>query len=173
MIRFFLFFCITSCFFSCKEKPKVNDTKKLIADVKEQDSIFNNISLIVGNNLDSAKYNDSLAFLILPVQASCPACRVKTIDSIISHKDDLRENHYIIISSNSGTKNVRSYFKERGSDLPVIVNKLILDTTNKAFQFGLYDDRPTMYYTYNRKAYKKVASIPETVKKDLHHFFSR
>lgn len=173
MTRLLLFCCLIGCLFACKDQPKVNDTKKVIVDIQEQDSIFTNISLLVGHNLDSTKYKDSLAFLILPVQASCPACRDKTIDSIIGHKDHLRENHFIIISSNSGTKNVRSYFKERGSDIPVIANKLILDTTNKAFQFGLYDDRPTMYYTYNGKAYKKVASIPETVKKDLHHFFSR
>src|SRR6187399_2452352 len=101
MTRTFLFFCLINYFFSCKEQPKVNDTKKVIFDIQEQDSIFTNISLVVGDNLDPAKYNDSLAFLILPVQASCPACRVKTIDSIISHKDDLRKNHYIIISSNS------------------------------------------------------------------------
>jgi hypothetical protein len=53
-----------------------------------------------------------------------------------------------------------------------MVGKLILDSTNIARKLNLYDKKPTIYYTYNRKAYKKVAAIPSTVRDDLQEFFS-
>ncbi len=155
---------------SCKERYKINSSV-LISDSTQQDSLFQSLLVLTGG-LINEKPQDSLAFLILPVQASCPACRKKTIDSILKYKDDLPEKHFIIISASGGTKIVRSYFLEENSDLPQIPGKLFLDTTNKAYAFSLYDEKPTIYYSFNKRVFKKVASVPTTVKHDLNEFFS-
>ena len=155
---------------SCKERYKV-DSAVLISRSSLQDSLFRSLQTLTDTSLGE-KSDDSLAFLILPVQASCPACRKKTIDSIIKYKETLPDNHFIIISASGGKKLIRSYFVEENSDLPQIPGKIFLDTVNKAYSFSLYDEKPTMYYSFNKKVYKKVASVPATVKRDLHEFFS-
>jgi hypothetical protein len=127
---------------------------------------------VTNNTVSDNIQKDSLAFLVLPVQASCPACRNKTIDSIVKHQDNLEKNHFIIISANGGRKTISGYFQENDKKLPDMVGKLILDSTNIARKLNLYDKKPTIYYTYNRKAYKKVAAIPSTVRDDLQEFFS-
>jgi hypothetical protein len=172
-------FCISkhiTCFlgillFGCGQKNK-HDSIELITDAGKQDVIFKNLVDLTGNAISDNKFKDSLAFLILPVQASCPSCRKKTIDSIVKHQSDLLEKHYIIISSIGGRKTVNGFFREVDKELPVMDRELFLDSTNKAFKLELYDKKPTIYYTYNQKAYKKVAAIPSTVRQDLQEFFS-
>jgi len=144
---------------------------EMIDEPAKQDSIFNNLMTVTGLLPESVQ-NDSLAFLILPVQASCPACRKKTIDSIVKHQNQLLPNHYIIISVSGGRKLVSSYFKEEKANLPEIKNKLFLDSTNVAYKRELYTDKPTFYYAHNKKVFKKVAAIPITVREDLREFFS-
>jgi hypothetical protein len=151
---------------------KNQNSIELVTEKVKQESIFRNLITVVNTTLPEAMQNDSLAFLILPVQASCPACRNKTIDSIVNHRKDLADNHFIIISANGGRKTISSYFQENDKRLPVIEKQLFLDSTNQAFKLALYDKKPTIYYTYNRKAYKKVAAIPSTVRDDLREFFS-
>lgn len=138
----------------------------------QQEAVFNKLMTVVKNSLPENVQKDSLAFLILPIQASCPSCRNKTIDSIYEHREDLQSRHFIIISGNGGRKTINGYFKENDKELPILENKLFLDSTNQAYTHELYDKKPTIYYTYNRKAYKKVAAIPATVRDDLREFFS-
>lgn len=157
---------------SCKEAKKKATSVQLIADVNLQDSIFRNILKTIDYKIKDNILDDSLSFLILPVHASCPFCRKKTIDSIGMHAGDLPERHFIIISADGGSKLISSFFREQNIDLSVLQDKLFLDSTNKGFQYNLYDEKPTIYYTYKRKAYKKVESIPATIKEDLHYFFA-
>jgi len=82
------------------------------------------------------------------------------------------ERHFIIINFNGGKREIDVYFRERHGEIPMIENRLILDSTNLSQRFDLCKDRPTIYYTYNRKAYKKVSAIPLTVRDDLKEFFS-
>lgn len=156
----------------CKKSKSERKSIEYILGNEKQDLVFRSLIQICGDAIPRNIWNDSLAFLILPIQASCPSCRNKTIDSIVQHQYDLRINHFIIISANSGRKNIAGYFLENNKVLPEIKNSLFLDTTNRANQFELYDKKPTIYYTYNQKAYKKVAAIPATVRDDLHEFFS-
>ncbi|SDG48851.1 hypothetical protein [Chitinophaga filiformis] len=158
--------------FSC-DKPDVSKRSVEMIVAKESgDSIFKNLLKVVDNVVVDDKLNDSLAFLILPVQASCPSCRKKTIDSIIKHKDNIKDRHFIIINANGGRQFIEGYFKEQNSKLPTIENKLFLDSSNLSYRLNLCQDKPTIYYTYNRNAYKRVRAIPVTVRDDLREFFS-
>lgn len=153
-------------------KRKTAKSVEIIVGTGRQDSIFQALMAVTGSAVPEAVRKDSLAFLLLPVEASCPSCRKKTIDSIIERKDQLPINHYIILSANGGRKTISAFFRERGKELPVIANRLFLDSTNQALAYDLADDKPTMYYTAKGRAFKKVAAIPNTVKTDLHEFFS-
>lgn len=167
-----VFYLMIVLFIACGKSPqnKANSIES-ISQSGEQETIFRNL-LAIAQTVPEEKRNDSLAFLILPVQASCPACRKKTIDSIANNCDRLLNNHFIVISANGGRKIITSYFKEENKELPVAEDRLFLDSTNVAYKFNLYTDKPTIYYTSKRKAYKKVAAIPITVKEDLREFFS-
>jgi ATP-dependent phosphoenolpyruvate carboxykinase len=158
--------------FACgSEKEKVSSTE-LITQADRQNDLFQKLLVVTENEIPKEHRADSLVFLILPVQASCPACRKKTIDSIVKHNTGLAANHFIIVSASGGRKTISGYFKELNYELPEIPGKFFLDSNNLAFKTQLYKDKPTIYYTYNQKAYKKVAAIPRTVKKDLRDFFS-
>jgi hypothetical protein len=163
---------IVSIVAACSSSSKKMNSIELISEANQQESIFQSLMAVTNKALSENIQKDSLAFLVLPVQASCPACRNKTIDSIVIHQTDLLENHFIIISANGGRKTINGYFLENNKDLPIIKDKLFLDTTNQAFKLGLYDKKPTIYYTHNLKTFKKVAAIPATVRQDLQEFFS-
>lgn len=157
---------------ACENLENKNKSTELISDMQIQDSIFKNLVSLTNTHIPESELSDSLAFLILPVEASCPACRKKTIDSILKHQTKLIERHYIIISAPGGRKIINSYFQEQGEKLPVMENKLFLDSIQMAFKYDLFTDNPTIYYTANKKAYKKVSAVPATVKDDLREFFS-
>lgn len=143
-----------------------------ITDVKAQSSIFNSLLNLTGNVISENHLKDSLAFLVLPVKLSCPACRKKAIDSIVKHQRDLPGRHYIIISGSEGRRNLNSYFLEVDKEMPVMENQLFLDTINQAYKSELVSENPVIYYTADRKAYKKVSAMPATVRDDLREFFS-
>lgn len=156
----------------CGRSLKKPNSIELISDESRQDSIFSKLLVITNNVLSENIQEDSLAFLVLPVQASCPGCRNKTIDSIFEHRNSLADRHYVIISANGGRKTINGYFQENDKELPIIENRLFLDSTNLALDFNLYEKEPTIYYTVNKKAFKKVTAVPATVKDDLREFFS-
>jgi hypothetical protein len=157
---------------ACGQSDKKHESVEIISSPGKQDSIFNGLLTITGNNIPANELSDSLTFLVLPVQASCPACRKKTIDSILKHKNNLLKGRYIIISASGGRKRIGSFFKEQGAEIPDMKNRLILDSINQAYRFSLYEKNPAIYFTYNKKAYKKIIAIPTTVKDDLREFFS-
>lgn len=156
----------------CNNDVNTDSSIELIRRNSQQDSLFKSLMAVTQNAIPETDLDDSLAFLVLPVQASCPSCRSKTIDSLVKHKDRLAPNHFIIISAKGGRKTINGYFKSEDAILPEIENRLFLDSNNLASEYGLYDKKPTMYYTYQRKAYKRVAAVPMTVKQDLQEFFS-
>lgn len=156
---------------ACGNAKKGNSVE-FITTSQAQDSIFKNLVYITNNSLPGQALNDSLAFLILPVQASCPSCRKKTIDSIMSHKKRLPVDHFIVISANGGRKTINGYFLEQDYELPEIPGKLFLDSNNLARKKDLCKDKPTFYYAHNQKAFKKVSAVPSTVRADLREFFS-
>lgn len=151
------------------DKP---ESIEMIIRTGQQDSLFNSLLQVTGNTIRDNMLNDSLAFLVLPVQASCPTCREKTIDSIARHEDNLPADHFIIVSAIGGRKTMNAYFLEHDSKLPDLPNQLILDSTNIADKNYLFKNNPAVYYTANRKVYKKVLAKPNTVKQDLQEFFS-
>lgn len=157
---------------ACANTTDHPDSTVKITRSGQQDSLFQNLMATSGNTIPPTARNDSLAFLVLPVQASCPSCRDKTIDSIMKHQASLRANHFIILSASGGRKTINSYFRERNVEIPDLGARLILDSTNQANQYDLYKDNPAIYYSVNSKVYKKVLAIPVTVKQDLQEFFS-
>lgn len=170
--RVITFILIVLGIISCGKGDKSQSSIELIASPGEQETLFRNLLAVSNNTIPEYLLNDSLAFLILPVKASCPGCRRKTIDSIVKYQDRLAPNHFIIISAKAGRKGMNGYFREQGAELPVIDRKLILDSTNQAGKHDLYNENTTIYYTYKRKVYKKVNAVPMTVKQDLQEFFS-
>lgn len=169
--KFLSGFLFVIILFACGKSNKT-ESIELITTPGKQDTIFRNLLAITNHSIPLDVQYDSLVFMILPIQASCPSCRNKTIDSIVKYRDQLAEGHFIIISANGGRKTISAFFKERGKELPIIERKLFLDSTNQAFKFELYYNKPTIYYVYNGKAYKKVAGIPSTIRDDLREFFS-
>ncbi|OQP67610.1 hypothetical protein [Niastella populi] len=142
-----------------------------ILDSQEQDSVFNKLMQVTHNLVPAYLRNDSLSFLILPLHASCPSCRKKTIDSIVENSNRLLPQQLIVIAARGGIKTITRYFKEQHSVIPS-ARTLFLDSTDRSGELGLYDDKPTIYYTFNGKAYTRVAVIPATIKEDLSSFFS-
>lgn len=156
----------------CGKAGRKQEIVEVITASGKQDSVFKSLIATANYAIPENQLSDSLTFLLLPMQASCPACRKKTIDSILKHQDNLLKNHYIIISANGGLKTINSYFKERKSRVPTITGRLFLDSANLTYKNNLYEDNPVIYFTHNRKAYKKITAIPITVKEDLREFFS-
>jgi hypothetical protein len=163
---------ITLCFVACKSNESAPSSVDFIVGTANQNSLFQDLLIVTDNKIPEQQLNDSLAFLVLPVQASCPSCRKKTIDSILKYQDRMPHNRFVIISAKAGIKKISSYFREEHAELPVLDNRLFLDTNNQAGKLKLYDEKPTMYYTHNQKVYKRVGAVPMTVKQDLQEFFS-
>lgn len=165
--------CLFSMVFvNCRNnyvKPKSIEN---ISRISQQDSLFQSLMVTSNNSIPDNIRNDSLAFMVLPVQASCPSCRKKTIDSIIKHQSNLAKNHFIIITANSGRKIMSSYFREQNAEMPDLGGQLILDSTNLAYHLDLFKDNPAIYYSASSKVYKKVLAKPASVKQDLQEFFS-
>lgn len=176
MLRLILMSLGIAFLLSCNNlKDKVSSKPsniEFIVSPETQELVFNNLVKLADKTIASTQLDDSLAFLILPVKLSCPACRKKTIDSIVKHQNDLAPGHFIIISGSEGQKNMNSYFQEVDKEMPVMKGQLFLDTTNQAYKMKLLSENPVIYYAVNRKAFKKVSSIPATVRNDLREFFS-
>lgn len=155
---------------ACGKGPE--SSIEMITTPGQQDSLFQGLMAVTRYTIPESLLNDSLSFLVLPVQASCPSCRKKTIDSVMKYQASLAAKHFIIIAANGGRKTMRGYFREQAYELPDIKNQLFLDSNNLAYKNKLYENKPTMYYTHAKKVYKKVAAVPATVREDLHEFFS-
>ncbi len=160
---------LTAC--GSKTSNTVSDVE-YIQKHSEQIDLFNRLCSVFQLKNETATIQDSVSFLILPVQASCPSCRKKTIDSIMSNIERLPAKHYILIAANGGRKTIGGYFLEQQYKIPSQTKFFLLDSLNISFKLNLYEDKPTFYYTFNGKAYKKVAARPSSVREDLREFFS-
>lgn len=157
---------------ACTSRENRQDGIVKIEDPTLQDSLFRCLETLAAPAISPVNRRDSLAFLVLPIEASCPSCREKVIDSIIQHKNRLKHNHFIIISANGGRRIINSYFKDQEEELPTIEKQLFLDSVNQARNYELYEGNPAFYYTHNGLVYKKIDAAPSTVKQDLQEFFS-
>lgn len=144
-----------------------------VIDAKEQDTLFQLIMQVTNNHLPERVQTDSVAFLILPLQQSCPSCRDKTIDSIVFYNRHIASNRFIILSAHAGVKNAGVFFKERGHRMPPLSDQFYMDSTNKASSFHLFESNPAFYYAANGKVYKKSLALPATIKQDLQNFFRK
>ncbi|WP_205509668.1 hypothetical protein [Longitalea arenae] len=165
-------YLLIACFSNCDNSGSKINSSSLITDPGMQDSIFKTLVSFTDHSIPENELSDSLAFLVLPVEASCPSCRKRTIDSILKNINNLIQNHYIIISASGGYKTINSYFREQNGKLPEMKSNLFLDTTHLALKKELFENNTVIYYTSNRKAFKKVSSIPATIREDLREFFS-
>lgn len=157
--------------YGCKSKsnPSKINNEKLITENAVKDSLFIKIaSLIQDNDLP----DDSVSFLIVPIDATCNACTDKSIDSIINHID-MKETgrKKISIISGASHKSILAYFSQRNVTLPAENKNLFYDDENAAFLKELLFHQPTIYYAYNKKVYKRIISTPITIKENLHDFF--
>lgn len=166
-----VFFVHLLFLFSVACKPQENSVE-IIEDSIQQGELFEQLVNLTSNEIPPSILNDSTAFLLLPIQAICPSCRKKIIDSIVANENILDNKHFIIISANGGRKTMDAFFKERGHNWPNLKKGLFLDSTNQAFKIGLYKDKPVFFYGYKNKVSKKVSSIPATIKEDLRLFFN-
>ena len=152
----FTLFCLMIYFIpACNTNTEKQRSAELINDTARQSTLFKQLVTLSGDSIAEKNMNDSLAFLILPLHVSCPDCREKVIDSILAHENNLDPQHFIIISADGGHKIINSYFRERGHNIPSIDGQVFLDSTNLASKFELYDEKPTFYYSYNRRVIKK------------------
>jgi len=158
-------------FSHCKNEAGKPNSSVEIIDSVEQNKLFSKLINLCESNVNNAVRDDSLAFLVLPVRATCPYCRRKTIDSISARLNKIPANRVVIISAKGGYKLINSYFKEQERELPKNAAQIVLDSNDIAYKEGLYGDKPIMYYAFNRKVYKKVESVSSTIKDDLHNFF--
>lgn len=169
-----LIFCLlSSCYGVDKEKIKDNirkDNGKIITDAVVQDSLFRNLERLTFNSIPADKLEDSLIFLLLPVKASCPACRKKTIDSIVKYKSRLDDSHFVVISGN-GMKSIDGYFEEQKKETP-LGSGIYYDTLGVAADLNMTTTNPNVYYSARGKVYRKVSCLPSSIKKDLSSFFS-
>lgn len=162
---------IVSCRSNISQTEK--SSSEQITEAGKQDSVFMQLMDITGHQIESDLLSDSLAFLIVPLRESCPSCLNKTIDSILKYSNNPPEKRLIIISLKGGRKSASAYFRDRKGELPEIPGKIFLDTVNRAAEFDLFNNNPAIYYTANKKAYQRVFSLPETIKRDLHSFFRK
>jgi|ERR1044072_1282326 hypothetical protein len=153
---------------SSKGKQKVQNVK-IITDTVVQDSLFKVLDRLTNESIPEMKRRDSLVFLMLPLQASCPNCRKKTIDSIVKYKDRLDGEHYVIIIGN-GSKSIEGYFSQQNKHMPY-AHGIFYDTTELSASAGMRFTNPNIYYSYNKRVYQKVSCLPATIKADLHNFF--
>src|SRR5688500_12893047 len=117
--RFFCYLAVMNLLLSACGKIKTkSDSVEAITDTAKQSLIFANIMNVTDNAVNQMIRSDSLSFLVLPIEASCPSCRKKTIDSIVKNKDHLANNSFVIISANSGRKTINSFFEEQNYKLP-------------------------------------------------------
>ncbi|UPK68071.1 hypothetical protein [Chitinophaga filiformis] len=151
-----------------KKDPRKKSTEA-IGDQHQQDSLFKNIATLLDGKIKPDEIGDSIAILIIPIDAACDACRDKAIDSVLEHRSKFKKGHFAIISAN-GLKTIKAYFTSRNMQDPTD-DRIILDHQNVAFKEQLVYIRPTAYYCYDRKAYKRVTSNSITVKEDLQLFF--
>lgn len=155
---------------ACHSKVNVAPKDSIIQQPEIQRSLYQKLAQTAPVDLPAT---DSASFLILPLEASCPSCRDKTLDSIIKFSKQVPSNHFILLSLKDGGKRyVKQYFKNAGHpEVPEIPGVLFLDSTGKAGELELYDVNPVIYYIANGHTYRKVDAWPNTIEEDLREFF--
>lgn len=167
---------LISLFCSCERRQagKGNTMKirnsDLISDPVVQDSLFKRLKRLTKDAIPACELQDSLAFLILPMEASCPACRRKAIDSIVKYKDRLDEKHYVVIIGN-GSRSIQGYFSQQNKSMP-LARGILYDTLELSAEMAISSTNPNIYYSHGQKVYLKVSCLPATIKEDLKVFYA-
>jgi hypothetical protein len=155
----------------CGDSRK-NKSTEWIDTEKMQTQLYISLMAVTKDSIEKELRQDSLAFLILPLEVSCPSCRKKTIDSILKYRNNLASKHFIILTASQGKEFINQFFRERKGTVPKMGDQIFLDSINHTRVLKLANNKPTIYYSHQGKVFKKVSSIPETVKDDLNEFFS-
>lgn len=150
--------------------PPSRENETVIDNPALQDSLYgaiqNMLTFYNAHNIST----DSAKILLLPLEAACPACRKKTIDSIVKYKHHLSSYQRIVLCGKS-TKSIKSYFQEQKYELPTGIANIIIDSTNYAHFHDLVITSPRIYIIKNNKVIKRISSIPKTIRSDLASFF--
>lgn len=157
---------------ACREKKVKESNSSWITRASQQDSIFNDIISLTNPMIPEEKQNDSLVFLIIRMEATCPSCLKKSVDSISKHKNDMDDKHFIVLSA-TNKKIIESYFTDQNYEFPNVVNKIFIDSTDESYTKDLVVTKPTIYYSHNKKVYRKVTCVPNNIKKELRLFFQK
>ncbi|RPD41849.1 hypothetical protein [Chitinophaga barathri] len=165
----YFFIYMAFILYACNTKTTNPSRDSLIESKQQQQMLYEQLAQLVPGSLPG---NDSISFMVLPLEASCPSCRDKSLDSIVRFKNSIPSNHYIILSLKGGRKYVRQYFKNAGhKQIPDIPGVLFIDSIDKAGEFQLYHNNPSFYYAVAGNTYRKIDALPHTVKEDLREFF--
>jgi hypothetical protein len=158
---------LTLCIYTaCQEKPTGHETFGETISTNGSE-IFNKLVNIMGPNTTVAN-NDSLSFLIIPIDMTCESCRDKSIAKVDSLKNQLAPNKFVIISA-SDPKEIKAYFKN--SNIQITSRNVIIDTSNMALKSDLIYAQPTIYFSHLKSAYKKIKITPVNINKALDTFF--
>jgi hypothetical protein len=165
----FLLVSFCSCDTPMEGKEKKDDSSSMVANPHLQETLFQALEMAVGRREPAPRWEDSLQILILPTEASCPACRKKTINSIAHYGAGL-DKHQFIILEGKGRKSISGYFVMQGKSIPVS-EQILLDTLGIVTKNALTEKNPATYYAAHRKVYRQVLCTPATIKHELIKFF--
>lgn len=128
----FLIAIILPVLFSCRSEPQrpIASSSSPIP-LNEQQIIFSKLMDVI-NDSTKSQYKDSLAILIIPIDASCPFCRDRCIDYLNKYLNQLPNNHIAIITGN-GMKAIHSYFSSKNKRVPSKDRQVYFDGTNSAY----------------------------------------
>ncbi|WP_341839998.1 hypothetical protein [Chitinophaga caseinilytica] len=150
-------------------RPARTARDTLLSDTDRRILITESLSGIIP---DSVRQMEFAVVMVLPLEASCPSCRVKTIDSIVAFRHHFPAHHFIVLSADAGMKTMSSYFKGAGHPgIPDIPGVLLFDSTGMARKKHLFNDNPAIYFLAGGKVYRKIDALPHTIKEDLREFF--
>ncbi|KAA2240175.1 hypothetical protein F0L74_28830 [Chitinophaga agrisoli] len=162
----FFFFAGMGCISGHRENLQTS----IIQGDTLQTNLFNKLVDLTGHSIPENRLSDSLSFMIIPIDASCNYCRDKSVDSLNTALDEMNNHHFAIITGN-GMKAIKAYFSGDKRNMPVKDGQVFVDFENKAYLNDLVFLHPTFYYSFNKRVYVKVKTVPITIHDDLRRFF--
>jgi hypothetical protein len=148
---------------------KSADKEVAVAPTTPADTSFTHLVSLTG--LDPARAAEgSLSVLIIPVDAACNSCRDESVDKLIEHQKDLRNDQYVVITGAS-KKIIDLYFSSRSLTMPDFGNHVYIDSTSFAFKKNLVFSHPVVFQTEKGKIINKIVSKPMNIAEVLKDYF--